>query len=295
MTTSSPSGAQPDTFAAAVPHTRSARRRMSGRSRVLFFLTAWLIVLMPFLFWWNTWFGRHLTDKQLDQSLHDNQKPRHIQHALVQIGDRMARKDASMNRYWPDLVRLADHPAEEIRNTDAWAMGQDASVPEFHRVLLRMLKDPSPTVRGNAALALVRFRDDAGRPEIIALLRSADLTAPSSGEVVDAAKPGTPVRRDGLVAKLAAAGAVTEVRSPITGRVRAMNVAKGQQVSAGATLAVIDPGTEQVWEALRALYLVGTREDIPVVEDYERPNPGVADRVRQQAQATIEAIRDRTR
>src|SRR3989442_7529643 len=40
-----------------------------------------LIVLMPFLFWWNTWFGRQLSDKQLSEYLHDDKKPRHIQHA----------------------------------------------------------------------------------------------------------------------------------------------------------------------------------------------------------------------
>ena len=38
---------------------------MSTRNRLLFFATGWLIVLMPFLFWWNTWFGRQLSDKEL--------------------------------------------------------------------------------------------------------------------------------------------------------------------------------------------------------------------------------------
>ena len=60
---------------------------MSVRSRFLIFLTAWLIVLMPFLFWWNTWFGRQLSDKQLVEYLQDKEHPRHIQHALVQIGE----------------------------------------------------------------------------------------------------------------------------------------------------------------------------------------------------------------
>jgi hypothetical protein len=46
------------------------------------FLTAWLICLMPFLFWWNTWFGRKLSDQQLNEYLHDAKKPRHIQQAL---------------------------------------------------------------------------------------------------------------------------------------------------------------------------------------------------------------------
>src|SRR5262245_9059270 len=70
--------------AVAVP-----RQRMSTLQRLLFFLTAWLIVLMPFLFWWNTWFGRPLSDKQLAEYLNDEKHPRHIQHALIQIGERM--------------------------------------------------------------------------------------------------------------------------------------------------------------------------------------------------------------
>ena len=54
------------------------RPRMSTGNRILFFVTAWLIVLMPFLFWWNTWFGRQLSDKQLDEYLRDEKHPRHI-------------------------------------------------------------------------------------------------------------------------------------------------------------------------------------------------------------------------
>src|SRR2546430_4978954 len=61
-----------------------SKRGMSRNQKILFFVTGWLIVLMPFLFWWNTWFGRHLSDQQLNEYLHDDKKPRHIQHALVQ-------------------------------------------------------------------------------------------------------------------------------------------------------------------------------------------------------------------
>ena len=58
---------------------------MSRNQKILFFVTAWLICLMPFLFWWNTWFGRKLSDQQLNEYLHDMKKPRHIQKALVQV------------------------------------------------------------------------------------------------------------------------------------------------------------------------------------------------------------------
>src|SRR6059036_2645588 len=92
----------------------SPHHKMSARSRFLIFFTAWLIVLMPFLFWWNTWFGRRLSDKQLSEYLHDDKKPRHIQHALVQIGERMSRHDASVTRCYPVVVGLAWYPGEEV-------------------------------------------------------------------------------------------------------------------------------------------------------------------------------------
>src|SRR5438477_12882493 len=100
-----------------------ARRRMSTGQRILFFVTAWLIVLMPFLFWWNTRFGRQLSDKQVSEYLHDDKKPRHIQHALVQIDARLSRRDASVPRWQPDVVRLAADPVEEVRNTAACEVG----------------------------------------------------------------------------------------------------------------------------------------------------------------------------
>src|SRR5256885_4099258 len=66
------------------------KHRMRTRTRVLIFVTAWAIVLMPFIFWRSTWFGRPLSDAEITQYLRDDTKPRHIQHALVQIGERIA-------------------------------------------------------------------------------------------------------------------------------------------------------------------------------------------------------------
>src|ERR1700738_3270481 len=176
--------------------------RMSTRNRLLFFGTAWLIVLMPFLFWWSTWFGRQLSDKQITEYLNDDKHPRHIQHALVQLGERMARHDAGAVPWYPDLLRLASHPVEEVRNTDAWVMGQDTSAAGFHETLLKMLQDSSPMVRGNAALSLVRFGDATGRAQIVALLQPASILAPGGGRVIDMDKVGTSVRQGGLIAKL---------------------------------------------------------------------------------------------
>jgi len=268
---------------------------MSTRNRLLFFLTAWLIVLMPFLFWWSTWFGRHLSDTQITEYLNDDKHPRHIQHALVQLGERMARRDASATRWYPQLLRLASHPVEEVRNTDAWVMGQDTSAAAFHETLLKMLQDSSPMVRGNAALSLVRFGDAAGRPQIVALLQPASIVAPAAGRVIDIDKVGTSVRQGGLIAKLQDRERTTEIRTPITGRIRALSVAAGATVPAGTQVAAIDPGSEQVWEALRALYLVGQLDDLQAIRIYQRNVPEIPDRLREQAVLTEKAIRERAR
>ena|SRR6266850_2191632 len=271
----------------------SPHHKMSARSRFLIFLTAWLIVLMPFLFWWNTWFGRRLTDKQVTDFLNDEKHPRHIQHALVQLGERMGRRDPAAARWYPEMIRLSSHQVEEVRNTDAWVMGQDTSVPGFHESLLKMLNDPSPMVRGNAALSLVRFGDASGRAQIVALLEPARITVLASGTVADTDKIGTAIHQGGLVAKLQDGQQTTELRSPISGRIRTLSVAPGTRVAAGTEIATVDPGDEQVWEALRALYLIGQVEDLPAIRPYERELPEISDRVRQQALLTEKAIRER--
>jgi hypothetical protein len=268
--------------------------RMSIRNRILFFLTAWLIVLMPFLFWWNTWFGRQLSDKQLAEYLQDEKHPRHIQHALVQIGERMSRHDASVAQWSPQVVRSASNPVEEVRNTDAWVMGQDTSGAGFHEALLRMLADSSLMVRGNAALSLVRFGDATGRPQILELLQPATVIAPQSGKVIDTSAVGTAIRQGGIVAKLQEGTETTQIRSPISGRLRTLSAQTGQTIATSAQIATIDPGTEQVWEALRALYLVGQAEDVAAILPYERELPDIPDHVRKQAIETEKAIRERT-
>jgi biotin carboxyl carrier protein len=273
-----------------------ARPEQSGariRNRVLFFLVAWAIVLLPFLFWRSTWFGRQLPDDQMTEYLHDEQKPRHVQHALVQLGERMTRSDASAQRFYPDVVRLKGHRLEEIRNTVAWIMGQDTTRPEFHQALREMLSDSSPTVRANAALALIRFGDETGHAELLRMLAPARITASEAGRVVDLAAVGTAIREGGLLVKLDTGGKTLELRSPMNGRVRSLSAQKDAQVGAGTEVAVVDPTAEQIWEALRGLYLIGKKDDLPTVRAYLRPMPDLPDRVRQQASMTEDAILER--
>jgi HEAT repeat protein len=174
-------------------------------------------------------------------------------------------------------------------------MGQDATGAGFHDALLTMLNDPSPMVRGNAALSLVRFGDASGRPQIVTLLQPAEVTAPESGRIVDADRPGTAIHQGGLIAKLQYGHEqIAEIRSPIPGRIRSV-AGTGANIVAGAQIAVIDPSTEQVWEALRALYLIGQSDDLPAILPYERDLPDISNDVRQQAAEAERAIRERVK
>ncbi|MGO9208557.1 MAG: hypothetical protein ACLPXM_02345 [Terriglobales bacterium] len=269
------------------------RPPMPRRTKILFYLVAWLIVLMPFLFWRGTWFGRPLTDAEITKYLHDDQKPRHIQHALVQIGERINRGNRNIGPWSAELVRLATYPVEEIRNTDAWIMGQDNSNQQFHSALLKMISDPAPQVRGNAALALVRFGDASGRPQIVAMLKPLVVTAPTAGRVTGVARAGEPANHGTVLVKLDDHGQLVEVRAPISGHIRAIEAQPGADVAQGAPLAVLNPGADQVWEALRALYAVGQLDDLPAIAPFKNPPRDLPQRIAQQAAETEKAIERR--
>jgi hypothetical protein len=68
---------------------------------------------------------------------------------------------------------------------------------------------------------------------------------------------------------------------------------QGTTVVAGSEVATVDPAVEQIWEALRALYLIGQSEDLPLIRVYQRESAEIPDRVRQQAQLTEKAIQQR--
>jgi hypothetical protein len=76
------------------------------RAYLLITVFALLLVLFPFLFWYGTWFGRKLTDAQIGEYLSDRAKPRHAQHALVQLGERKRR--AMVSASGPALRQSAD-------------------------------------------------------------------------------------------------------------------------------------------------------------------------------------------
>ncbi len=247
-----------------------------------------LLVLLPFLFWYWTWFGRKLSDAQLDDYFADVSKPRHAQHALVQVGERLS-QGQNVSRWYPAVIRQAASPNRELRQTAAWIMGQDRKYAPFHEVLLRLLHDPEPMVRRNAATALAAFGDPAARPELVAMLLPCTITAPVAGtlrlrlKLDEYVNPGTMVARIGE----------TEVRAAVPGEVRSLDRQEGAAVRTGDPLVELSPDENHVWEALRALYLVGQPPDLEAVERFTHPIPGIRQIVAQQAELTRQAIQAR--
>jgi hypothetical protein len=204
-------------------------RRTSLRTRIVVLCSLWVIAIVPFVFLSRTtWFGRPLSDQQIGEYLHADEKPRQIEYALGQIGQRMARHDDSVSIWYADLVRLSTDPVEEVRATDARVMGEAADLPDLHDALIRQLRDGSQPVRLEAALSLAHARDASGRDEILALLKQPNATS------------------------------------------------------------------DQVLRALVGLQQIGVAGDVPLVEQYESPRPGLLpDKLQQQAVTTANAIRAR--
>ena len=264
--------------------------RPGRRAYLLITGLALLLVLFPFLFWYGTWFGRKLTDDELTQYLHSAAaKPRKAQHALVQIGERMSRGDKRAIEWYPTIAALASSTSVELRQTVAWIMGQDHTYQPFHEALRKLLADSSPMVRRNAALSLTNFGDSSSRSELLAMLRPYAIVSPAAGVVRYRLKLGEFVNPGTLVGQVDS----EKIRSALPGEVLAFHQQEGAAVRAGDVLVELSPDKEHAWEALRALLLVGQKEDLEDVQRYARGVTGMPDRVRQQAALTMQEIRSR--
>ncbi len=264
------------------------RRRTPGSGWILGL--AILLVAATFLAWYFTWFGRELSDANITKYLNDEKSPRHVQHALNQIQKRIERGDAGAKNWYPQIIALSSHPETEFRLTVAWVMGFDNKSPEFHEALKKLLQDQEPIVRRNAALALIRFGDASGRIELVSVLRPYAVTAPAGGVIASSLHEGAEIARGALLARIQEAdGKVIEVRSPLAGRINKIFKTNGAQISAGDEILNLNSDEDSLWEALRGLSLIGTKEDLPYIQTYA-DSPDVSEHIREQAKLTIKQV-----
>ena len=269
------------------------RKRTPGSGPIL--ILAALFVVATFLAWYFTWFGRELSDADISKYLADEKNPRHVQHALVQIQQRMERGDPGAKNWYPQLIALSGSAETEFRLTVAWLMGFDNKTPQFHETLLNLLKDSEPLVRRNAALALVRFNDSRGSKELALILEPYEVTAPATGVVASSLQEGATVARTTLLARIRQPdGAIVEVRSPLPGRIHKILKTNGAQVAQGDEVLSLNADENSVWEALRGLAIVGAYYDVPTIQIYAN-SAGVSAKIRDQANLTVKAINARNK
>ena len=266
------------------------RVRASGPILIL----ATLFVIASFLTWYFTWFGRDLPDSEISKFLLDEKHPRHVQHALLQIQQRIERGDQNAKQWYPQIVALAGNPETEFRLTVAWLMGADNSAEEFHSALKKLLQDPEPIVRRNAALALVRFDDSSGRAELSAMLQPFTVNATATGILQSSLSSGAQISRGSLLGRIREPNSeVAEIRSPLIGTIDRILVANGSSLAKGDGVLTIKSDEQSLWEALRGLSVVGEEQDLPVVERYASGAEPLSDRTKQQAALTANAIKSR--
>jgi HEAT repeats len=274
-----------------------AKAGMSRRATMGILIIAISFVVMPFLFWRSSWFGAPMSAREITEALAPGAEPRKTQHALAQLATGMDVNNPITHQWYPAIAAEGKHPDSQIRLTAAWVMGLDNTVPEFHQTLTAMLADADPMVRVNAALALVRFADPAGRPQLLAMLQPYTVTAPADGftsatlrprlKEHDAVRPGT------MVARMDTAAGVIEVRSPVPGVLEHWLQPAGAPIVPQQALCVLSPDPQSAWEALRGLYLVGQPEDAQVVAAFLRTSGDLPGNVGEQARLTLQALQSR--
>ena len=271
---------------------------MAKKWLIAILVLTFAFVLMPFLLWYMTTFSRPLTDADIAAYFTDTEHPRQAQHALSQIADRIMSPNAAIREsakpWYSDVVRFSTNASDELRVTAAWVMGQDNQSPEFHAALLKLLSDSNPMVQRNAALSLVRFADASGHDIIAGMLGPYTMVAPRTGTLSIRLKPDDVINPGTMVGHIAVGDDKTEVRSEVPGTIRQWNLPNNAQVESGQPMLLVDPSPEMVWESLRALYLIGTKDDLPAINHYATGVEGMPQQVKEQAGLTAKEISSRS-
>ncbi len=120
----------------------------------------------------------------------------------------------------------------------------------------------------------------------------------TEGTVVEFLERSDPVRPGTQLALIATGQRQPlPVLAPLDGKLGRLNVKPGDRISRGDPLCVIQPDDRQVYEALRALVIVGRPEDLGDVERYfqvdSRFSGAAKAQIQTQARLTADAIRRR--
>ena len=214
-------------------------------------------VALPFWFWMDTWFGKSLTDAQIEEYLTDTERPRRAQHAIAQKLRAYRGGGRICHGVVPQGAGTLRHELPELRLTVAWLMGDDPLNEEFHRALRVMIEDPHPMVRRNAALALANLATPAGAQKCAPCSSPHRLASEHAGTVMNRLEPGDSFDAGALlvrVQQMARESPWTFARNS-PGILDRQLHADGDRVDAGEAVTVVRPESTHVLQALLGLYL----------------------------------------
>ena len=149
---------------------------------LLVFFLAWIGVVGGFYLWR----GFHRNTTELGTRLQDTSDPKTMQDATIELAARMKQHDPEAQRWYPTLLKMAESTSAEERGTAAWIMANDTTRDNFHQALLRLAKDPSPSVRANAAVSLDKFKDPVGHQTAMSMLTAPDASPDQQWEALRA-------------------------------------------------------------------------------------------------------------
>jgi hypothetical protein len=201
-------------------HPSDTRLGPKRTATLIVFFAAWIAVVGGFYLWRGT----HRSTADLGTRLQDASDPKAMQDATIELAARMKQHDPKAQSWYPTLFKMAESNLAEQRGTAAWIMANDTTRDDFHQVLLRLAKDPSASVRANAAVSLDRFKDPTGRQTVLDMVTS----------------PGA--------------------------------------------------SWDAQWEGLRALRVIGQKEDLPIATRFESSSDS---RLRDAAREAAQGIQDR--
>jgi len=113
-------------------------------SNIWLIIVAALFIIVPFLTWYLTWFGRALSDQDLATYISDQNNPRHQQHALLQVEAKIEKGEPNVKQFYPQIIGASRSTVAEVRKTAAWVMGADNRSDDFHNALPLLLRGEDP-------------------------------------------------------------------------------------------------------------------------------------------------------
>jgi acetyl/propionyl-CoA carboxylase alpha subunit len=250
---------------------------------------------LTYLVWRQTWFGARLDDDELVAAMAPTAKARDVQHGIEEITRRFGARAVGMERWAKALVEASRRTEDPVRVQAAWAMQTDAGREEFVARLREMVAgDSSVLVRRNAACSLAASHDATGRAVLRSMLEPFTVTAPEAGVVDELPGVDTPVRENRSVGRVRKDdGTFVLVMAAVPGRVTKRAVESGAHVAAGDAVLVLEPDAQHAENAALALSLVGTKEDLALLDSAAAPQSTFPDAVKAAARAAADAVRAR--